>query len=171
MAADEQEQGITAYLALGSNIDNREFYLQQAIAELNEQDGITVTAVSSIYETEPVGYVDQSAFLNMVLEVRTVLSAEVLLSVMLAIENHLGRTRDLRWGPRTIDLDMLLYGEHRLTTPDLVVPHPRMHERAFVLVPLAEVLYNRQDAAFEFISAQLEKLEGKEGVVLWKKAQ
>ncbi|MEW9702485.1 2-amino-4-hydroxy-6-hydroxymethyldihydropteridine diphosphokinase [Paenibacillus sp. SI8] len=171
MTAEEREQGITAYVALGSNLDNREHFLQQAITALNEQAGITVTAVSSIYETEPVGYVDQSAFLNMVIEVVTVVPAEELLSMMLAIETRLGRTRDLRWGPRTIDLDLLLYGEQQLSTPDLIIPHPRMHERAFVLVPLSEVLYNRQEAAFEFISTQLEKLDGKEGVVLWKKAQ
>ncbi|MBD0384578.1 2-amino-4-hydroxy-6-hydroxymethyldihydropteridine diphosphokinase [Paenibacillus sedimenti] len=167
----EERQAITAYVALGSNIDDRERYLQQAIIELNEHAGINVTAQSSIYETDPVGYVDQAAFLNMVIEVSTTLPAEELLTTMLAIEKRLGRTRDLRWGPRTIDLDMLLYGEQRLSTPDLIIPHPRMHERAFVLVPLAEVLYSRQDAALEFISAQLEKLEGKEGVVLWKKVQ
>jgi 2-amino-4-hydroxy-6-hydroxymethyldihydropteridine diphosphokinase len=171
MTAEERERGITAYVALGSNIDDREHYLQDAIAALNQESGITVTGLSSIYETEPVGFVDQSAFLNMVIQVSTVLPAEELLFTLLAIENRLGRTRDLRWGPRTIDLDLLLYGDHRLTTPDLIIPHPRMHERAFVLVPLSEVLYERQDAAFEFISAHLEKLEGKEGVVLWKKVQ
>ena len=83
----------------------------------------------------------------MVIEIVTVLPAEELLFTMLAIEKRLGRTRDLRWGPRTIDLDLLLYGDHQLTTPDLIIPHPRMHERAFVLVPLTEVLYKRQDAA------------------------
>ncbi|NQX70508.1 2-amino-4-hydroxy-6-hydroxymethyldihydropteridine diphosphokinase [Paenibacillus alba] len=171
MTADEREQGITAYVALGSNINDREHYLQNAIAALDQEAGITVTGLSSIYETEPVGYVDQSAFLNMVIQLRTNLSAEALLFTLLGIENRLGRTRDLRWGPRTIDLDLLLYGDEQLTTPDLIIPHPRMHERAFVLVPLTEVLYTRQDAAFEFISAHLEKLEGKEGVVLWKKAQ
>ena len=130
-----------------------------------------MTGQSGIYETEPVGYVDQSAFLNMVIQIHTDLSPEALLVTLLAIENRLGRTRDLRWGPRTIDLDLLLYGDHQLTTPDLIIPHPRMHERAFVLVPLSEVLYARQDALFESISAHLEKLEGKEGVILWKKAQ
>ncbi|MDF2645172.1 2-amino-4-hydroxy-6-hydroxymethyldihydropteridine diphosphokinase [Paenibacillus sp. V4I3] len=171
MTAEEREQGTIAYVALGSNIDDREHYLQDAITALNQESGITVTGLSSIYETEPVGYVDQSAFLNMVIQIITVLPAEELLFTMLAIEKRLGRTRDLRWGPRTIDLDLLLYGDHQLTTPDLIIPHPRMHERAFVLVPLTEVLYKRQDAAFEFISAHLEKLEGKEGVILWKKAQ
>ena len=170
MTAEDRERTI-AYVALGSNIDNREYYLQSAIAVLNEESGITVTGLSSIYETEPVGYVDQSAFLNMVIQIHTDLSPDALLVTLLAIENRLGRTRDLRWGPRTIDLDLLLYGDHRLTTPDLIIPHPRMHERAFVLVPLSEVLYARQAALFESISAHLEKLEGKEGVILWKKAQ
>jgi 2-amino-4-hydroxy-6-hydroxymethyldihydropteridine diphosphokinase len=170
MTAEDRERTI-AYVALGSNIDKREHYLQGAIAALNEESGITVMGQSSIYETEPVGYVDQSAFLNMVIQIHTDLSPEALLVTLLAIENRLGRTRDLRWGPRTIDLDLLLYGDHQLTTPDLIIPHPRMHERAFVLVPLSEVLYARQDARFESISAHLEKLEGKEGVILWKKAQ
>ncbi|NOV02372.1 2-amino-4-hydroxy-6-hydroxymethyldihydropteridine diphosphokinase [Paenibacillus planticolens] len=171
MTAEERARSIAAYVALGSNIDNREQFLQDAITALNEESGIVVTGLSSIYETEPVGYVDQSAFLNMVVQIQTVIPAEDLLFTLLAIENRLGRKRDVRWGPRTIDLDLLLYGDERLTTPDLIIPHPRMHERAFVLVPLSEVLCERQDAAFEFISAQLEKLEGKEGVVLWKKAQ
>lgn len=171
MTAEERERSIAAYVALGSNINNREQYLQDAITALNQEPGIFVTGLSSIYETEPVGYVDQSAFLNMVVQIQTVIPAEDLLSKLLAIENRLGRKRDVRWGPRTIDLDLLLYGDEQLTTPDLIIPHPRMHERAFVLVPLLEVLYERQDAAFEFISANLEKLEGKEGVVLWKKAQ
>ncbi|UKS26256.1 2-amino-4-hydroxy-6-hydroxymethyldihydropteridine diphosphokinase [Paenibacillus sp. HWE-109] len=171
MTAEEREPTTTAYVALGSNIDDREHYLQDAIAALHQESGIQVTGLSSIYETEPVGYVDQSAFLNMVIQIHTSLPAEALLFTLLAIENRLGRTRDLRWGPRTIDLDLLLYGDEQLTTPDLIIPHPRMHERAFVLVPLTEVLSKRQDAAFEFISGHLEKLEGKEGVVLWKKAQ
>ncbi|MBA2940966.1 2-amino-4-hydroxy-6-hydroxymethyldihydropteridine diphosphokinase [Paenibacillus sp. CGMCC 1.16610] len=171
MTAEEQERNIAAYVALGSNINDREQYLQDAITALNQESGIVVTGLSSIYETEPVGYVDQSAFLNMVVQIQTVIPAEDLLFKLLAIENRLGRKRDVRWGPRTIDLDLLLYGDEQLTTPDLIIPHPRMHERAFVLVPLSEVLYERQDAAFEFISANLEKLEGKEGVVLWKKAQ
>ncbi|BFT68791.1 MULTISPECIES: 2-amino-4-hydroxy-6-hydroxymethyldihydropteridine diphosphokinase [Paenibacillus] len=171
MTAEEQERSIAAYVALGSNINDREQYLQDAITALNQESGIVVTGLSSIYETEPVGYVDQSAFLNMVVQIQTVIPAEDLLFKLLAIENRLGRKRDVRWGPRTIDLDLLLYGDEQLTTPDLIIPHPRMHERAFVLVPLSEVLYERQDAAFEFISANLEKLEGKEGVVLWKKAQ
>lgn len=171
MTAEERERSIAAYVALGSNINNREQYLQDAITALNQEPGIVVTGLSSIYETEPVGYVDQSAFLNMVVQIQTVIPAIDLLFNLLAIENRLGRKRDVRWGPRTIDLDLLLYGDEHLTTPDLIIPHPRMHERAFVLVPLSEVLYERQDAAFEFISAKLEKLEGKEGVVLWKKAQ
>lgn len=171
MTAEVREPSVTAYVALGSNIDDREQYLQDAITALNQESGIVVTGSSSIYETDPVGYVDQSAFLNMVVQILTNKPAEDLLYTLLAIENQLGRKRDVRWGPRTIDLDLLLYGDERLMTPDLTIPHPRMHERAFVLVPLSEVLYERQDTSFEFISAHLEKLEGKEGVVLWKKAQ
>ncbi|MGG1550394.1 2-amino-4-hydroxy-6-hydroxymethyldihydropteridine diphosphokinase [Paenibacillus ferrarius] len=169
--AAHEHESITAYVALGSNMGDREQYLREAIRLLDAEAGITVTGRSSIYETEPVGYVDQDAFLNMVIQIHTNLLPATLLATLLATENRLGRTRELRWGPRTIDLDLLLYGNHQLSTPDLIVPHPRMQERAFVLVPLTEVLYERQDAAFESISANLEKLEGKEGVILWKKAQ
>lgn len=169
--SDENEWKTKAYVAIGSNIENREFYLMQAISALGNHAKIEIAALSGIYETEPVGYVEQDSFLNMVIALYTTLRAEELLQVLLATEQQFGRTRDIRWGPRTLDLDMLLYGDERLSTPDLIIPHPRMHERAFVLVPLAEILQAEHEPLFEFIFAQLEKLEGKEGVVLWKKVQ
>jgi 2-amino-4-hydroxy-6-hydroxymethyldihydropteridine diphosphokinase len=161
----------TAYVALGSNIDDREHYLKQAIAALKEAEGIRVECCSSMYETEPVGYVDQAPFLNMVIALTTSLPAPDLLQTLLAIENRLGRTRDVRWGPRTLDLDLLMYGDDHIASPDLTVPHPRMYERAFVLVPLVEVLGKQKSTAFEPISNRLKDLEGKEGVHLWKKVQ
>ncbi len=171
MRLESGQREVTAYVALGSNIEDREAYLEQAIARLDESREIRVLARSSIYETEPVGYTEQACFLNMVLEVETTLTALDLLRSMLDIENRLGRSRDIHWGPRTIDLDLLLYGEEKISSPELIVPHPRMLERAFVLIPLADILYHRREASWEFISAQLEKLDGKEDVVLWKKAQ
>jgi 2-amino-4-hydroxy-6-hydroxymethyldihydropteridine diphosphokinase len=169
MTANPLDQDPTAFIALGSNIEDREYYLQQAIAALSDIEGISVGCCSSMYETEPVGYVDQAPFLNMVIGLTTSLPAAELLQTMLAIENRLGRTRDVRWGPRTLDLDLLLYGDDSIVSPELTVPHPRMYERTFVLVPLVEVLDKLKSASFEPISRQLEDLEGKEGVILWKK--
>lgn len=161
-----------AYIGLGSNMEQREQYLQQAIEALGAKEGIELAALSSIYETEPVGYVEQPAFLNMAAAVRTTLTPKQLLAAMLEIEQSLGRTRTIRWGPRTIDLDLLLYGEAIVSETDLTVPHPRMGERAFVLVPLLEAM-NRivpSHPLRESYARQLETLEGKEGIVLWKEA-
>ncbi|MFS0836407.1 2-amino-4-hydroxy-6-hydroxymethyldihydropteridine diphosphokinase [Paenibacillus sp. 1P03SA] len=161
----------TAYIALGSNIGDREWYLTEALKKLDEHPHIQVLACSAIYETDPVGYVDQDAFLNMAAAVHTSLSPEELLAAMQNIEQVLGRVRDIRFGPRTIDLDLLLYGEREIRTPDLIVPHPRMQERAFVLVPLADLFSHIPNTSFASIEKQLAKLDGKEGVMLWKKMQ
>ncbi|MFD0677136.1 MULTISPECIES: 2-amino-4-hydroxy-6-hydroxymethyldihydropteridine diphosphokinase [unclassified Paenibacillus] len=160
---------IYAYIALGSNMGDREHYLTEAIRQLDAYDNIEVSGRSGIYETEPVGVTDQAPFLNMVLELETSLTAEELFTIMLLIEQNLGRTRELRWGPRTIDLDMLLFDEVRQDDPQLILPHPRMMERAFVLVPLVEVMQMRSPQQAASLTTQLEGLEGKEGVTLWKK--
>lgn len=128
-----------AYIALGTNIEPREAYLTGALEKITEHEEIKMNNISSIYETDPVGYTDQADFLNMIIEVETTLSPMDLLAYCQGIENRLGRERDIRFGPRTIDLDILLYGEETVSTDELTVPHPRMHERAFVLVPLAEL--------------------------------
>lgn len=162
-----------AYIGLGSNMERRELFLQRAIQALRERDDVEVAAESGVYETEPVGYTDQPAFLNMVVAVRTALPPRQLLSVLLDIERSLGRTRTIRWGPRTIDLDLLLYGDQAVSEPDLTVPHPRMGERAFVLVPLLEAMEGGDPSSArlrESFARQLETLEGKEGVVLWTKS-
>ena len=123
-----------AYVGLGSNLGDREALIREA-AQL-----IGATRLSSIIETEPWGYEEQPRFLNAVAEVETALTARELLEALLAVERRLGRERTgERWGPRTIDLDLLLYGEERIDEPGLVVPHPRIHERLFVLEPLAEL--------------------------------
>lgn len=128
-----------AWIALGSNIAPRETYLQQAIQMLSEHEEIKLNQVSTVYETEPVGYENQDQFLNLVAEVETSLDPMELLRICQKIERDLGRKRIIRWGPRTVDLDILLYSTENMNVEELILPHPRMHERAFVLVPLAEI--------------------------------
>ncbi|ANU09299.1 2-amino-4-hydroxy-6-hydroxymethyldihydropteridine pyrophosphokinase [Planococcus antarcticus DSM 14505] len=128
-----------SYLSLGSNMGDRFEMLRQAVEQLAGYTAITVTQISSLYETDPVGYADQEPFLNMVVQLETDLEAVALLDVCQEIERNLKRKRIIRWGPRTIDLDILLYNQDNLETERLMVPHPRMDERAFVMVPLLEV--------------------------------
>lgn len=130
---------IKAYLGLGSNIGDREQQLKQAIQILNQYENIDVTDISSIYETDPVGYTDQPKFLNLCIEIETTLTARQLLTCCLDTEQELHRVRKIRWGPRTLDIDILLYGNNIIEENDLVVPHPRMVERAFVLIPLNDI--------------------------------
>lgn len=126
------------YLGLGSNLGDRESHLRQAILRLAEA-GLPPQAISTVYETEPQGKTDQDWFLNCVVAVDTELTPEGLLAEVRQIEAAAGRRREVRWGPRVLDVDILLYGERCIHTGDLQVPHPRLHERAFVLVPLCEV--------------------------------
>jgi 2-amino-4-hydroxy-6-hydroxymethyldihydropteridine diphosphokinase len=128
----------TAYLSLGSNLGDRQKALQDAIRLLETTD-LSVRRVSSVYETEPRDAPDQPWFLNLVIEVETGLNPEQLLRRAVAIETELGRERTSRHGPRTIDIDILLYEDLIIDTAELVVPHPRMAERRFVLEPLAEL--------------------------------
>ena len=129
----------TAYLGLGGNLGDRQRHLSAAVLALNSEPGVRVERISSVYETAPVGVVDQPDFYNLVVEVATTLTARELLQRCFAIEKELGRVRAERWGPRTIDLDVLWYEGVALQEADLTLPHPRMIERAFVLVPLAEI--------------------------------
>lgn len=126
------------YIALGSNIEPRGQYLKEAVRQLTDGKAQLIRE-SSIYETEPVGYTNQSKFFNKVVEIRTELNPFELLEACQNVESHLGREREIRWGPRTVDLDILLYNEQIIDTDKLTVPHPRMHERGFVLIPLAEI--------------------------------
>jgi 2-amino-4-hydroxy-6-hydroxymethyldihydropteridine diphosphokinase len=125
------------YLGLGTNLGDRLANLQHAAAALPPQ--VNVLRVSSIYETEPWGFRDQPAFLNQVLEARTRLAPEALLRYLKQIEQQLGRRPTFRYGPRLVDLDILFYGDQVINLPDLVVPHPHLAERAFMLVPLSEL--------------------------------
>lgn len=128
-----------AWLSLGSNMGNREEHLRQALMALRNHPHCVLELVSPVYQTAAWGKTGQPDFYNCVAGIRTSLSAEALLDVLLEVERSLGRERLERWGPRTIDLDLLLYGTLQLTTNRLVVPHPELHRRRFVLVPLADV--------------------------------
>lgn len=131
---------VDAYVALGANLGDRLASLDAAVAALGVLPDTEVLAVSPWIETDPVGYLDQPRFLNGVAKMRTILEPRALLEALLAIELGLGRTREgARFGPRTIDLDLLVYGDAELDEPGLTVPHPRLHERRFVLEPLAAI--------------------------------
>jgi 2-amino-4-hydroxy-6-hydroxymethyldihydropteridine diphosphokinase len=128
-----------AYLGLGSNLGDRAAHLQAAVAGLAAADGVTVAAVSSVYVTDPVGGPDQPDYLNAVVAVDTDRTPRELLELAQRLEDEAGRVRGERWGPRTLDVDVLLVGDEEVDEPDLTVPHPRLYERAFVMVPLAEL--------------------------------
>ena len=131
---------VLAYVSAGSNLGDRAGYLARAVGLLGEHRRVEVIRASRIYETEPWGYHDQPKFLNMVLEVSTDLAPLELLGVLQGIERSLGRKRSIHWGPRTVDLDLLLYDELAIHSDMLTVPHPRMWERGFVMVPLADLI-------------------------------
>ena len=129
----------TAYIGLGSNIGDKSDNIKRTLELLDQFDGLKIVKTSSYYETEPVGYEDQDWFVNAVAKIDTVLSPGQLLIIFKKAEKLIGRKDRIRWGPREIDLDLLLYDQMIIDSPDLIVPHPRLHERAFVLVPLAEI--------------------------------
>jgi len=130
-----------AYVGLGSNLGDRAATIRAAVTELDGVDGVAVIAVSSLVDTEPVGYTEQPRFLNGVAALDTTLPARSLLEALLAVEARFGRDRAAvpAGGPRTLDLDLLLYGEAEIDEPGLRIPHPRLHERPFALEPLAEL--------------------------------
>lgn len=128
-----------AYVGVGANLGDREATIREALRRLAELPGIAVVAVSELRETAPWGPVPQPAYLNGAVALETALAPRALLDALLSVERSLGRVREERWGPRTIDLDLLLYGDETLAEPGLEVPHPRLHERAFALEPLAEL--------------------------------
>jgi 2-amino-4-hydroxy-6-hydroxymethyldihydropteridine diphosphokinase len=131
---------VTAYVGLGSNLDDREGFLRRAVEALAADPDIDVTGISSLRETDPVGPVEQPRFLNAVARVETDLRPRELLDRLLATERALGRVRDgPRFGPRTIDLDLLLFDDDVIDEPGLTVPHPRLAERRFALEPLHEL--------------------------------
>ncbi|OLO27402.1 2-amino-4-hydroxy-6-hydroxymethyldihydropteridine diphosphokinase [Alkalihalophilus pseudofirmus] len=157
------------YIGLGSNIRVREDHLLLGVKELDNEKQITVKRVSSIYETAPVGYLDQQNFLNMVVEVSTSYKPEELLGITQNIESKAKRNTIIRWGPRTLDLDILLYNQENIKVNDLTIPHPRMSERSFVIIPLMEInpqlkLPHEQKTVSEIYR----RLTDKEGVRVWR---
>jgi 2-amino-4-hydroxy-6-hydroxymethyldihydropteridine diphosphokinase len=128
-----------AYLCLGSNQGDRLEFLGRAVRDIRESDEISVEKVSPIYRTQPVKIQDRSWFLNQVIEVQTSLDPFLLLDRLLAIENQMGRKREIKSGSRNIDLDILLFDDRIVSTDRLIIPHPRMHQRKFVLVPLSRI--------------------------------
>ena len=128
-----------AHLAIGSNLDERRTYLEAGLAAISALPDTSLAAVSHIYETPPLGSVAQPDFLNAVCAIDTLLPPQELLAAMLNIENNYLRQRRIHWGPRTLDLDLLLYGDRIIASDTLVLPHPQMNDRNFVLVPLCEI--------------------------------
>jgi 2-amino-4-hydroxy-6-hydroxymethyldihydropteridine diphosphokinase len=136
---DEKIASTKAFIGLGANLGDPEAQVRRALAALAELPGTRLLAASSLYRSAPVGVIAQPDFINAVAAAETTLTARALLEALLAAERRFGRRRDFPGAPRTLDLDLLLYGDRVIAEPGLVVPHPRMHERAFVLVPLAEI--------------------------------
>ena len=155
----------TVYIAMGTNLGDRLANLRAALAALAPD--IQRLDESPVYETEPWGYTDQPPFLNMVLRAATDLSPHDLLNRLKNIESTLGRIPSFRNGPRLIDLDILFYDDITLNTPPLVIPHPRLHERAFVLVPLADIAPGLAHPALEISVAQLVETVDRRGVSLF----
>ena len=151
------------YIALGTNMGERLENLRTAIKAFAPE--ITVTAESHIYETPPWGYEDQPAFLNMVVKAETSLGPESLLKNLKQLEVELGREQNFHWGPRLIDLDILFYDNMVIDTPPLVIPHPRLHERAFVLVPLADVAPDLIHPIFQKSVSQLLAEVDRQGIL------
>ena len=157
---------VTVYLGLGSNLGDRQCNLLQALDLLAEK--MRIARISSLYETEPVGWSPQPLFLNAVCQATTSLDPEELLALIKGIEAVLGREPSFPNAPRTMDIDILLYGNQIINTAKLVVPHPRLEERAFVLVPLAEIAPDLvHPVSQRRIKEQLEKVLGLEGIKEW----
>lgn len=128
-----------AVLSLGTNLGDREGFLRNAVKSINEREDTRVTALSKVYETDPWGGVEQPDYLNICVEIETSLTPEELLSAMQKIETEAHRTREIRWGARTLDIDIIIYEGETRETEVLLLPHPRFKERAFVLRPLADI--------------------------------
>lgn len=156
----------TAYVSIGSNLGDRLEYLKKAWRLLQAREEIQLTQLSSSYETEPLGYADQRKFINAVFSLKTSCTPHALLEILQGIESSLGRERTVRWGPRSVDLDILIYEDMVLQDRLLTIPHPHLTERAFVLVPLAEIApLLLHPLTGKTIRQHLEELEDSAGVV------
>lgn len=150
-----------AYIGIGSNMGDRYKNILAAEKEINNSSSSKVIQISKIYETEPVGYLDQNYFLNCVFKITTILTPVELLKLLLETEKILKRKRIIHWGPRTIDLDILFFNNFVISSTDLIIPHPRLHERMFVLKPLCdlapELIHPIEKKSCFKISKKLEK--------------
>lgn len=157
------------YLSIGTNMGERYENLQHAVDLLKEKKELELIRISSVFETAAVGYTDQADFLNIAVHLKTTISSVEMLKICQEIERELGRVREFRWGPRVIDLDILLYNQENIETENLIVPHPRMYERAFVLVPLVEITPSPFDEQLQQAHDLLQQMDcEKEGVIFWK---
>ncbi len=151
-----------AYLSLGSNLGDRQATLDAALARLEASGHVRIERRSSLYETEPVGYRDQPWFLNQVVEIATTLAPDALLDLARSVEQDLGRVRTTSWGPRTVDIDILLYGTETVATTRLTIPHPQLVHRRFVLVPLLEIAPDLTLPNGTRLRGMLDELHGQE---------
>ena len=157
---------VTAYLGLGSNLGDREKHLRKGLQFLSRS--VQLVRFSSMYETEPWGDTEQPRFLNLVCEANAEISPHRLLEVAKEVEQRVGRKPTFRHGPRVLDIDLLFYGNQVVTTSELTIPHPRITERAFVLIPLAEIASTYMHPVLrQTVGELLEQVEGSEGVRLW----
>ncbi len=153
--------GNEAFIGIGSNVGDRVVFCRRAVQRLNDADGISVAAVSSLYETSPIGGPPQRSYVNMAVKVETTLEPSDLLASLKALEASLGREpTDMRWGPRVVDLDILLYGEEKVQDPDLEIPHPRLARRRFALIPLLEIAPDAADPWGARYADRLDEAEG-----------
>lgn len=151
----------TAYIGIGSNVGDRPGFCRQAVRALDSADAIRVTRVSSLYETAPVGGPPQRSFINVVAKIETQMEPRALLESCKRIEHRLGREpSDIRWGPRVVDLDILLYGSEKVSEPDLEIPHARLKERRFALIPLLEIDPDVTDPWETRLDDSLDEAEG-----------
>ncbi len=155
------------YLALGSNMGKREENLRKAIDKIADLKATSVLNLSKVYETKPVGYLAQGDFLNMAIEIETCMKPQELLSELQRIEKEMERTHKIHWGPRTIDIDILLFDDLIENSPKLDIPHERMFERAFVLVPLRDI-YPMDTINKKKIDDLIDKCPDKGGVTFYK---
>ena len=155
---------VTAYLGLGANLGDREAGINKALVELIRTGACRLIRISSLYATEPVGIKEQPEFLNAVAEIETDMPPLELLQAIRSVERKTGREKTFKWGPRVIDIDILLYGDTCLTEESLEIPHPEMHKRAFVLTPLAEIAPQAMHPKLGLTAREMSAEIGAEGV-------